>query len=165
MNATHEEWRPAVGFEGYYEVSSLGRARSVSRLVAGPRKRVVGRVLSPKRHRRGHHRYQFHVEGRARYVQAHRLVLEAFVGPCPPGMEACHNNGDPSDNRVTNLRWDTRSNNTLDAVRHGTQRQARKTHCPQGHLYDQVDLNGDKPCRRCRTCRNERRRKRRRDCT
>lgn len=57
---------------------------------------------------------------RGRKYRVHRLVLEAFVGPCPPGMECCHNNGNPADNRLENLRWDTRSANCLDAVQHGT---------------------------------------------
>ncbi len=52
--------------------------------------------------------------------RVHRLVLETYVGPCPEGMEACHYNGVRTDNRLENLRWDTRSNNQLDAVRHGT---------------------------------------------
>jgi hypothetical protein len=43
-----------------------------------------------------------------------------FRGPCPPGMEACHNNGDPTDNRLCNLRWDTHANNEADKIRHGT---------------------------------------------
>lgn len=50
----------------------------------------------------------------------HRLVLETFIGPCPVGMEACHNNGNRQDNRLANLRWDTHSNNVKDAVKHGT---------------------------------------------
>lgn len=50
----------------------------------------------------------------------HRLVLESFVGPCPPGMEACHWDGDPGNNKLTNLRWDTRKANAADMVRHGT---------------------------------------------
>jgi HNH endonuclease len=37
----------------------------------------------------------------------HRLVLLAFVGTCPPGLICCHNDGDPSNNRLLNLRWDT----------------------------------------------------------
>lgn len=57
--------------------------------------------------------------GRMQYGRIHRLVLETFVGPCPPGMEACHNNGKEPDNRIVNLRWDTRSNNLRDRVRHG----------------------------------------------
>ncbi len=50
----------------------------------------------------------------------HRLILETYVGSCPPDKEACHDNGNKQDNRLENLRWDTRSNNHLDAVRHGT---------------------------------------------
>lgn len=56
-----------------------------------------------------------------RYLKyIHRLVLETFIGPCPDGMECCHNNGNPLDNKLENLRWDTRSNNQLDSIRHGT---------------------------------------------
>jgi hypothetical protein len=50
----------------------------------------------------------------------HRLVLEAFVGPCPPGMECLHVDGDRENNRVSNLRWGTRRENQADRVRHGT---------------------------------------------
>jgi hypothetical protein len=49
-----------------------------------------------------------------------RLILEAFVGPCPDGMEACHINGKRNHNHIYNLRWDTPSNNQKDAVKHGT---------------------------------------------
>ena len=58
--------------------------------------------------------------GRKNEHRVHRLVLETYVGPCPEGMEACHNNGNRQDNRLENLRWDTRSNNRYDAVQHGT---------------------------------------------
>ncbi len=50
----------------------------------------------------------------------HRLVLLAFVGPCPDGMEACHANGLRADNRIENLRWDTKQANMVDQRRHGT---------------------------------------------
>lgn len=50
----------------------------------------------------------------------HRLVLETFVGLCPDGMEACHNNGIRTDNRLSNLRWDTKSSNQRDSIKHGT---------------------------------------------
>lgn len=52
--------------------------------------------------------------------RVHRLVLEVFTGSCPKGMESCHNNGNNLDNRLENLRWDTRSNNSYDSIRHGT---------------------------------------------
>ena len=60
---------------------------------------------------------------RAGYVKTftvHRLILLAFVGPCPEGMEACHNDGNASNNNLANLRWDTHINNEKDKVLHGT---------------------------------------------
>lgn len=72
-----------------------------------------------------------------RYV--HRLVLEAFVGPCPSGMEACHKDGDGSNNKLSNLRWDTRRNNHGDKKRHGTTAKGEKN--PQAILTeDQVGI-------------------------
>lgn len=59
-------------------------------------------------------------DSKAYRKQVHRLVLETFVGPCPEGMECCHDNGIRTDNRLENLRWDTRKNNHKDAMRHGT---------------------------------------------
>jgi hypothetical protein len=50
----------------------------------------------------------------------HRLVLEAFVGPCPEGMECCHNDGNPLNNSLENLRWDTHKANMEDQLRHGS---------------------------------------------
>ena len=50
----------------------------------------------------------------------HRLVLETFVGPCPEGCEALHNDGDRTNARVDNLRWGTRKENVADSIRHGT---------------------------------------------
>ena len=63
-------------------------------------------------------RLQVGRRGRTRYV-AH-LVLTAFVGPCPDGMETCHNNGDCADDRLVNLRWDTHAANLADKIAHGT---------------------------------------------
>lgn len=59
-----------------------------------------------------------------RYV--HRLVLEAFVGPCPPSAEACHEDGNGSNNALSNLRWDSRKNNHADKKRHGTTAKGEK---------------------------------------
>lgn len=59
------------------------------------------------------------VEGRMILRAIHTLVLLAFAGPCPEGMECCHNNGDCTDNRAENLRWDTRAENYADRRKHG----------------------------------------------
>ncbi len=57
---------------------------------------------------------------KTRLVKVARLVLEAFRGPCPRGHEVCHGNGTRIDDRLSNLRWGTRSDNVQDALRHGT---------------------------------------------
>lgn len=59
----------------------------------------------------------------------HRLVLMAFVGPCPEGMEACHYpDRNPGNNRLENLRWDTYANNNADKLVHGTAKLGESSH-------------------------------------
>jgi len=58
--------------------------------------------------------------GRQKNCKIHRLVLEAFVGPCPINQECRHLNGNPADNRLENLKWGTCSENIADAIKHGT---------------------------------------------
>jgi hypothetical protein len=57
----------------------------------------------------------------------HRLVLDAFVGPCPEGMEARHLNGNSMDNRLENLAWSTHAVNMADKFRHGTVARGSKS--------------------------------------
>ena len=137
MNATpNEEWRPIPGTDGIYEVSNLGRVRSLDRTiteVTGKQRRKNGRVLSPfKGDANGHQVISIGKRDR-RYV--HVLVLEVFVGPRPEGYEACHNDGDPHNNALSNLRWDSASANQRDRLQHGTHHYARRTHCAHGHEY------------------------------
>lgn len=146
-----ELWRPILGVEGY-EVSNQGNVRSLS-----------GRsVKAHKVSKYGHLQVSFYVDKKRipRYV--HRLVLEAFVGPCPDGLQCCHNDGDATNNRLENLRWDTPSSNMYDKVRHGTHHNANRTHCPHGHPLDAVKRHGDGAFwqRRCRTCTREANRER-----
>jgi hypothetical protein len=64
-------------------------------------------------------------EGRVTKKVSH-LILETFIGPRPDGMEACHDNGRRSDNRLANLRWDTHSGNVADKKLHGTSQVGMK---------------------------------------
>jgi hypothetical protein len=48
------------------------------------------------------------------------MILESFMGLCPEGMEACHNDGNRTNNRLLNLRWDTPKGNCADRKKHGT---------------------------------------------
>lgn len=67
----------------------------------------------------GHLWVTLYANGVGRKFYVHRLVLEAFTGQCPDGMECCHNDGNPKNNCVLNLRWDTRKANGRDASEHG----------------------------------------------
>jgi hypothetical protein len=59
-------------------------------------------------------------DGIKHHAKVHRLVLEAFVGPCPEGKECAHDNGVRTDNRLSNLAWKTKLENGADRKRHGT---------------------------------------------
>lgn len=151
-----EIWKPVVGYEGLYEVSSFGRVRSVDRSVPTGRAghaplRLKGRVLK-LRYNRQYPAITLHKEGGIKGRTVHSLVLEAFVGPRPPKRYGCHNDGDPRNNHIDNLRWDTQSNNLHDAVKHGRHRQVLKRHCPHGHEYTSQNTVFDAGSRKCRTC-------------
>ena len=120
---TKEIWVAIPGYEDRYEASNMGRVRSLDRIVMcqGPVKgcypsRKKGRILRPGPSNFGHLSV---VLGRNQTRMVHDLVLRSFVGPPPTKHECCHINGDPKDNRLSNLRWGTRSENNIDAVRHG----------------------------------------------
>lgn len=100
-----EEWREVTGYK--YEVSNRGRVRSSRR------------VRATRTHRDGHIQVTLHKDGTRKTFYVHVLVLEAFVGPRPKGYQTCHNDGDPSNNCVYNLRWDTQASNYNDRRKHG----------------------------------------------
>jgi hypothetical protein len=86
----------------------------------------VRKLKLSKASRYGHLKVNLCHEGkRWDAVPVHRLVLETFVGPCPEGMECCHNDGNPSNNQLDNLRWDTRQGNNDDRVKHGSSKGER----------------------------------------
>ena len=122
-----ERWKDVVGFEGYYQVSDLGRVRSVDRVVRGGRGKPVKRKgkirkLSPysRSSGSGHLAAHLYKEGVLMPVGVHRLVLAAWVGPCPEGCEVRHGPNGVTDNSVGNLSYGTRSQNSLDQRRDGT---------------------------------------------
>ena len=104
-----EEWRAIPECDGFYEASSLGRIRSVGRVVAG--RRLRGKVLSPGRHCKGYLGVCLYLKGGVRCLRVHSLVLMAFSGPSPSGMEALHGDDNPANNRPENLKWGTHAEN------------------------------------------------------
>lgn len=112
------EWRPVVGYEGYYEVSSEGDVRRVKRPDSLGRPRRCG--LLKKIVDRGYVRFSLCQDRRAVGFAAHRLVAIAFLGPPPtPDHVINHRDGVKSNNHPSNLEYATRSENTRHAVRMG----------------------------------------------
>jgi HNH endonuclease len=114
-----------------------------------------------------HYRVRLYRDGKGATKLVHKLVAEAFIGDCPPGMEVCHGDGNYLNNRASNLSYGTHSQNMQDMVRHGTSYSANKTHCPKGHEYTAQNTvilthrGGSFRGRACRECLNALRRKRR----
>ncbi len=100
-------FREIPGFSGYGAAKNGDIAR---RLIGGWK--LVRGFYNPGGYKR------VSIKGKGRMVS--RLILLTFVGPCPAGMECCHYNGRRDDNRLSNLRWDTRASNAADTRRHGT---------------------------------------------
>jgi hypothetical protein len=110
-----ERWQPVTGYEGLYSASSEGRIRRE----AGSRRCRRTRVLTPDHDSNGYPSLRLCRDGRTVHYLVHRLVLEAFVGPRPEGMECLHRNGIKTDNRLANLCWGSHAENGADAVRLG----------------------------------------------
>ncbi|WP_419776144.1 NUMOD4 motif-containing HNH endonuclease [Mixta mediterraneensis] len=121
-----EIWKPVPGYEGRYEVSNLGRVRSLPhrvRFVAHGKETTrlsPGRALRPGRS--GLYGHVTVAPGKGNSRPVHQLVAKAFIGPRPANMDVAHADGDGANNKVENLRYTTRSQNNGDRVLQGKTR-------------------------------------------
>jgi hypothetical protein len=117
-----EVWRPVVGWEHLYEISSIGRVKRLRRYVERP---VSGdywikeKILKVGYQKSGHAKIHLEYKDIRVTYRVHRMILEAFVGPCPDGKECRHLDGNPKNNNLYNLVWGTRSENSKDNIKHG----------------------------------------------
>lgn len=150
-----ERWAWIPGYEYKYKISDDGIVQNLS-----------GRPLKRQRaSKQGHLQVHLFKSGSVKVKYVHRLVLEAFVGPCPTGMQCRHLNGIADDNRLENLCWGTASEDNYDRVRHGTHQHSRRSHCKYGHPLDGVyrDKQGNIKQRYCTTCYKESHNRRKRE--
>lgn len=108
----NEEWRPVVGYEGWYEISVCGRVR---RLVAN-HGTYAGRIIDTPPNIAGYPRAKLVRHGEHQWHFVHRLVAAAFIGPCPSGHEVNHKDKNRKNPRPTNLEYVTRSQNIRHAL-------------------------------------------------
>lgn len=116
---SEERWRQVREWEGLYEVSNMGRVRSLSRWVAARdgRKLVEGRILKLVVGRFGYHKVSLQDGIRVKHTNIHRLVAQSFLPGT--GEVVRHLDGDPSNSRVDNLAWGSYKDNEEDKRRHG----------------------------------------------
>lgn len=166
---TVEIWKPVVGGEGYYEVSSWGRVRSLDRVVVrsnGRQLTVRGRILKPGTNKYGYPQVVLCVGGVEKTRTVHRLVAEAFIRPCRKGEVVMHADDNPLNNHLSNLSIGTQSENIQQCVDRGRYRNghSEKTRCPAGHEYAGENLyiyrDGRRECRECNRTRSAAYRKR-----
>lgn len=103
-----EEWRPVVGYEGLYEVSNMGRVKSL------PKRGIVeDKILKPTKHIKDGRLSVMISDGRGgrKRVTVHRLVALAFIRREDKTLEVNHKDEDPTNNRADNLEWCTRRYN------------------------------------------------------
>jgi len=118
-------WRPVVGFLGY-EVSDLGRVRGWR--VAGGKggEAAYPSELQPYK-KSGYHYVNLRRHSQTMPRAVHRLVLEAFAGPCPEGMHARHfPDGTRTNNSLSNLSWATPVVNNADKLVQGTAQRGER---------------------------------------
>jgi hypothetical protein len=170
MDNAIERWRPVVRYEAQYEVSDHGRIRSVDRVVVQrdrwgkqTARRLKGRVLKPGQMKKvnGSPGYLFVKMPENVTLLVHRAVLEAFRGPCPTRIrivDGCHKDDDPTNNHLSNLKWDSHAGNQITAVDNGLNYNANKTHCKHGHEFTpentivRITRHNGRRRRDCRIC-------------
>lgn len=113
-----EDWRSIAGWENY-EVSSLGRVRRGSRLLAQTWTGTVGKQYLA---------CNLSDAPRRKTARVHCLVAEAFLGPKPAGFDTAHLDGDRENNSLANLAYVTPSENNLHKRAHGTMSKGEKRH-------------------------------------
>lgn len=150
-----EVWAPMYGYEDEYLISTHGRVLSRPRTARNRNgtRTVPGRIIKPGLNSSGYLHFGATRHGVKELVRVHRAVLESFVGPAPEGYVACHWDDVKTNNHLDNLRWATRSNNEHDKVRNGKHNHASKTHCKNGHEFNEENTRlrpgGGRACKTC----------------
>ena len=116
-----EIWKDIKNYEGIYQVSNLGRVRSLTRKVKtfNGLRTTKGQLLKPLKTNRNYFRVDLKQNQKDKYISIHRLVAEAFI-PNPNNYPVInHIDGDTSNNKIDNLEWCTQSHNIKEAYRVG----------------------------------------------
>lgn len=113
-----EIWKNIENYEGLYQVSNLGRVKSLERKVkgkAGYYKVIKEKILNPTLNNNGYHLVKLSKQSKCKGITVHRLVANAFIPNIDNKEQVNHIDGVKTNNRVSNLEWNTRSENMCHA--------------------------------------------------
>ena len=117
-----EVWKDIPEYEGLYQVSNLGRVRSVDRIIVKKNKATMlykGKILKYYEDTKGRLSVSLSKNDKKKNIRVHIIVAETFISKRPDKKVICHINGNNQDNRLVNLRYDTQSENIIDIYRQG----------------------------------------------
>lgn len=120
-----DQWKPVLGYESLYEISDSGQVKRVATHNGKGKVRIIGTLVAPAITPNGYVQVKLTKDRKRIGKYVHRLVLEAFVGPCAPGMQGNHINGVKVDNRLANLEYTSSSDNHFHAYRQLGKRAAK----------------------------------------
>lgn len=126
-----EQWRSVVGYEGFYEVSSLGRVRRVGKATGA----ITGHILAILPITHGYLGCRLSKNNHAKTVRLHQIVASAFLGSCPKGYEINHKDSDKRNCSPNNLEYVTHQENQAQAINNGLYKRGREL--PQAKLSEE----------------------------
>jgi len=140
-----EQWLPIPSYESTYHVSNLGRVYST------PRATTPGGLLRTPADTYGYPKVGLVQNGKQKGAKVHVLVMLAFVGEPPVGMEVRHLDGSRVPH-LENLAYGTHKENGEDSAKHGVNRRWLKPQCKWGHDWDEANTYMWRGRRQCRAC-------------
>jgi len=139
---TKEIWKDIIGFEGYYQISTLGNVRSLDRVVTHKRgsRTVRKQNMTPCASTFGYTFFCLRINSIPKNFKTHRLIAQAFIPNPENKPQVNHINGIKNDNRIENLEWCTNSENQIHAYSLGLNIAAKGINKFNSKLTDQIVL-------------------------
>ncbi|HCC04014.1 MAG TPA: hypothetical protein DEP51_04060 [Clostridiales bacterium] len=147
VDKNYETWKEIKNYEGFYEVSSLGRVRSLTRYVKqknNSKKKIAGKILKPIPNKNGYLMVTLSKDCKGKRYFVHRLVADAFILNKNNKKEVNHIDENPKNNKVNNLEWVTHLENSNYGTRGKRISKNLKEWCKKNRVkkVKQVSLNG-----------------------